>query len=72
MDDETVPTQGVLPPNCSQVVTFEDWMMGHPLRSIFQGEGIYSGILLLVVVAVSVSVVVLLVSVVVLLVKFSY
>ena len=30
MDDETVPIQGVLPPNCSQVVTFEDWMMGHP------------------------------------------
>lgn len=28
MDDETVPIQGVLPPNCSQVVTFEDWMMG--------------------------------------------
>ena len=47
------------------------WWVIH-LRSIFQGEGIYSGILLLVVVAVSVSVVVLLVSVVVLLVKFSY
>ena len=46
------------------------WWVIH-LRSIFQGEGIYSGILLLVVVAVSVSVVVLLVSVVVLL-KFSY
>ncbi len=30
MDDETVPIHQCLPPKCSQVFTFDDWMIGHP------------------------------------------